>query len=400
MNNNIQNKKAIIVGCGVAGPSLAIMLRRIGIDSEIYESEKNTSDFGILSFTPNAVRSVNTLGIHDMLQADPSPNVYFYKHNGKKIKMPDMLTELKKANADRGMMLRRSHVIETLSQKAIQEEIPIHFEKKLVDILEEDNHVVAIFSDGTQAKGDFLIGCDEPFSKTRKITMPETSTPTYSGRIWIGVDADNLVQHNFSPNAFHMTFGKKVYSGTLVFSDKKTIWWTNVPCPKDKLQEFKSLSPEDLTKKLLELHRDDHELILKFIKSTKNRHIRIPLYVIPHLNTWHKGRVCLIGDAAHATSPFIGQGAAMAMEDAIILAMCLRDIPDWNNAFEKFEKLRKERTEKIVKTSEQSGKFMTSTNPIGKLFRRMLLPTLIKSYTKRMDWIFSYKIDWDKKIKI
>ncbi len=89
----------------------------------------------------------------------------------------------------------------------------------------------------------------------------------------------------------------------------------------------------------------------------------------------------------------------MAMEDAIILAKCLRDIPNWNNAFEKFEKLRKERTEKIVKTSEQSGKFMTSTNPIGKLFRRMLLPSLIKSYAKRLDWIFSYKIDWDEKIK-
>ena len=394
-----KDQNAIIIGCGIAGPSIAIMLKRIGIDSEIYESEKNTSDFGILSFTPNAVRSVKTLGIYDMLQADPSPNVYFYNHHGKQIKMPDMITELKKAKVDNGMMLRRSHVIQTLSQKAIQDGIPIHFEKKLVDILEENSHIAAIFSDGTQAKGDFLIGCDGPFSKTRKIVMPEVSSPTYSGRIWIGVDADTLVQHNLSPNAFHMTFGKKVYSGTIVFSDKKTIWWTNVPCSSDKLREFKALSPENLTQKLLELHKDDHELILEFIKSTKNRHIRIPLCVIPHLDNWHKGRVCLIGDAAHATSPFIGQGAAMAMEDAIVLAMCLRDIPNMNNAFEKFEKLRKERTEKIVKTSEQSGKFMTSTNPIGKLFRRVLLPSLIKSYTKRLDWVFSYNIDWDKKIK-
>ena len=399
MNNKIQDKKAIIVGCGIAGPSLAIMLKQIGIHSEIYESEKNTSDFGILSFTPNAVRSVKTLGIHDMLQADPSPNVYFYKHNGEKIKMPDMKTELKKANVEKGMMLRRSHVIQTLSQKATQDGTSIHFEKKLVSILEEDNHVTAIFSDGTQTRGDFLIGCDGPFSKTRKIIMPKVTSPVYTGRIWIGVDADTLVHHNRSPNAFHMTFGKKVYSGILVFSDKKTVWWTNVPCPTDKLQEFKALSPEDLTQRLLELHKDDHKLISEFIKSTKNKHIRIPLYVIPHLDMWHKDRVCLIGDAAHATSPFIGQGAAMAMEDAIILAKCLRDVPDLNIAFKKFEKLRKERVEKIVKTSEQSGKFMTSTNEIGKLFRRMLLPYLMKSYAKRMDWVFSYEIDWDEKIK-
>ena len=394
-----KNKKAIIIGCGIAGPSLAIMLKRIGIDSEIYESEKNTSDFGILSFTPNAVRSVKMLGIHDKIQADPSPNAYFYKHNGERLSTPDMISELKKAKINEGMMLRRSHVIQTLIQKADEEEIPIHFRKKLVDISEENDQVIAIFSDGTQVQGDFLIGCDGPFSKTRKIILPDSSPPTYTGRIWTGGDVDNSVQHNWSSNAFHMTFGKNAYSGTLVFSDKKTVWWTNVPCPVYKLQEFKALSPESLTQKLLELHKDDHELISKFIISTKNRHVRIPLYVIPHLDTWYKDRVCLIGDAAHATSPFIGQGAAMAMEDAIVLAICLRDMPDLNKAFKKFEKLRKKRTENIVKTSEQSGKFMTSTNPILKLFKRRLLSYFIKSYAKNLDWIFSYKVDWNEKIK-
>ena len=394
-----KNKKAIIIGCGIAGPSLAIMLKRIGIDSEIYESEKSTPDFGILSFTPNAVRSVKILGIHDRMQADPSPNAYFYKHNGERLKTPNMISELKKAKISDGMMLRRSHVIQTLIQKANEDEIPIHFGKKLVDISEENNQVEAIFSDGTQSKGDFLIGCDGPFSKTRKTILPDSPPPRYTGRIWTGGDVDSSVQHDWSSNAFHMTFGKNAYSGTLVFSDKKTVWWTNVPCPINELQEFKALSPEILTQKLLKLHKDDHELISKFIKSTKNKHVRIPLYVTPHLDAWHKGRVCLIGDAAHATSPFIGQGAAMAMEDAIVFAMCLRDIPDLNKAFEKFEKLRKERTEKIVKTSEQSGKFMTSANPILKLFKRRLLSYFIKSYAKNLDWIFSYEIDWDKKVE-
>ena len=94
-----------------------------------------------------------------------------------------------------------------------------------------------------------------------------------------------------------------------------------------------------------------------------------------------------------------GKAPQWPMEDAIVFAMCLRDIPDLNKAFEKFEKLRKERTEKIVKTSEQSGKFMTSTNPILKLFKRRLLSYFIKSYAKNLDWIFSHEIDWDKKIK-
>ena len=224
MDNKTQSKKAIIIGCGIAGPSLAIMLKKIGINSEIYESEKNTPDFGILSFTPNAIRSVKMLGINDRMQADPSPNAYFYKHNGERLETPDMITELKKAKINEGMMLRRSHVIQTLIQKAEEEKIPIHFGKKLVDISEENDQVVAIFSDGTQAKGDFLIGCDGPFSKTRKIILPDSSPPTYTGRIWTGGDVGNSVQHDWSSNSFHMTFGKNAYSGTLVFSDKKTVW--------------------------------------------------------------------------------------------------------------------------------------------------------------------------------
>ena len=138
---------------------------------------------------------------------------------------------------------------------------------------------------------------------------------------------------------------------------------------------------------------------MRFIKSTENKHVRIPLYVIPHLSTWHKDHICLIGDAVHATSSFTGQGAAMAMDDAVVFAMCLRDIPQLNQAFTKFEKLRKKRVERMVKTSQQSDKFMTTTNPIGKLFRKLLLSYSIKSYTKKLDWIFSYKIDWDEKIK-
>lgn len=399
---SVKNKKAIIIGCGIAGPALAIALKRAGIDSEIYESEKTIPKFGILSFSPNAVRMLKVLEISDKIQADPTPNVNFYRHNGKRINTPDFVSELKKASIyDDGMMLRRNHVIEMLIQKAIAEKILIHRGKKLVNIVEEkgeDDKITAIFEDSTQVKGNFLIGCDGPFSKTRNIILPDSPQPTYAGIIWTGADIKDSVQHNWSSNAFHMTFGKNAYSGTIVYSDRKTVWWTNIQCPEEKLSEFKGVSSEEWTEKLLELHKDDHDLISNFIKSAENKHVRIPLYVIPHLDAWHKGSVCLIGDAAHATSPFIGQGAAMAMEDAVVLAKCLRDIPQLNQAFAKFEKLRKQRVEKIVKASQESGKIMTTTNPIGKLFRNMLMSYGIKSYAKKYGWIFSHRIDWDERI--
>ncbi len=90
----------------------------------------------------------------------------------------------------------------------------------------------------------------------------------------------------------------------------------------------------------------------------------------------------------------------MAMEDAVVLAMCLRDVPNLNHAFSTFEKLRKNRVEKVVKSAQQSGDLMKANNPLKKLFRNIVLPfTLNKSIVKKMDWLLSYEIDWNEKIK-
>ena len=90
----------------------------------------------------------------------------------------------------------------------------------------------------------------------------------------------------------------------------------------------------------------------------------------------------------------------MALEDAIVLAKCIRDIPDLSKAFTTFEELRKDRVEQIVKMSLQYGELMKASNSIKRMFRdKMLSAMLNKSVVKKLDWLFSYKIDWDEKIK-
>lgn len=77
MNNKIEHKKNIIIGCGIAGPALAIMLKRIGIDSEIYEAVNSLSNFGILSLTSNAIRMLKILEIYDVVKTDDTEGVFF-----------------------------------------------------------------------------------------------------------------------------------------------------------------------------------------------------------------------------------------------------------------------------------------------------------------------------------
>lgn len=302
-----KKRKAVIIGCGIAGPALAIALKHVGIDSEIFEATKTTPNFGILSLTSNAICVLKLLGVFEKIKTDNSPNAYFYKHDGRLLKIPDMVSELEKHNLDDGIIVHRSNLIQELKEKAVSNGTRINFEKKLVDIQEEPDKVIAIFEDGTEIEGDLLIGCDGPFSKTRNIVLSNSPLPTYSGNIWTGVDLGIYKKFDLLPNAFHMTFGRKTYSGTLTFSDSRTIWWTNVPCPENTLEEFKKMSPGNWTKKLSELHKDDHARMLDSIKSGNNKHVRIPLYDIPYLPTWHKNSVCLIGDAAQPLLHILGK---------------------------------------------------------------------------------------------
>ena len=123
-------------------------------------------------------------------------------------------------------------------------------------------------------------------------------------------------------------------------------------------------------------------------------------YDLPVVEHWHDGhgRMVLIGDAAHATSPAAGQGASMALEDAVILAQCLRDLPDTASAFTHFEELRRDRTEKIVKLGHRSSA-SKAAGPVGRVFRDLMLPFMFRRAEKddgrSLTWLQGHHIDFD-----
>ena len=106
-------------------------------------------------------------------------------------------------------------------------------------------------------------------------------------------------------------------------------------------------------------------------------------YDFPRVPTWYNDRMIIIGDAVHATSPSSGQGASMAIEDAVVLAKCLRDIPDTAAAFAAFKKLRKERVERVVKHGKRSGDGKAQ-GAVGAMIRDLVLPTITGLATTRV----------------
>jgi 2-polyprenyl-6-methoxyphenol hydroxylase-like FAD-dependent oxidoreductase len=124
-------------------------------------------------------------------------------------------------------------------------------------------------------------------------------------------------------------------------------------------------------------------------------------YDMPVVRRWHNERMVIVGDAAHATAPSSGQGASMALEDAVILAKCLRDSPDPGTAFGTFATLRRDRVEKIVKHGARSASDKAA-GPVARVIRDAILPVMFKRAAKdggrSMTWLQGHHIDFDEPV--
>jgi 2-polyprenyl-6-methoxyphenol hydroxylase-like FAD-dependent oxidoreductase len=164
---------------------------------------------------------------------------------------------------------------------------------------------------------------------------------------------------------------------------------------------LEGITSEERKQRLLELFRGDQPFIRNIIRAAETTFPDFPSYAIPKQRSWHQGPVVLLGDAAHAISPSSGQGASMALEDAVVLAKCLRDISNLEQAFGTYEHLRRERTEQMyeVGVKQDSGKF-ASGHPMQAWFRDLMTPFFLKRVTpESLEWLYSYRVDWNTPIE-
>jgi AraC family transcriptional regulator len=117
--------------------------------------------------------------------------------------------------------------------------------------------------------------------------------------------------------------------------------------------------------------------------------------------TWHRGPMVIIGDAAHATSPSSGQGASLAIEDAVVLAKCLRDLPGPEQAFVTFERLRRRRVERVVQYSARIGK-SKAAGAVARWFRDLFMPLALKHFANPAAhaWLYAYHVDWNERTSV
>jgi 2-polyprenyl-6-methoxyphenol hydroxylase-like FAD-dependent oxidoreductase len=167
------------------------------------------------------------------------------------------------------------------------------------------------------------------------------------------------------------------------------MWWSTQPGHGIDAAAFRAMDQHALKRHLLNFHAGWHDPITQLLEAAENIVVTQTLDVAT-LPTWSRKRTLLIGDAAHATSPHAGQGASLALEDAMRLARLMRDGQELGATFQKFEDERRPRAERVVALARRNGNSKREFSVTGAWIRDRMLKLLIPVTARGMDWMYAY----------
>jgi 2-polyprenyl-6-methoxyphenol hydroxylase-like FAD-dependent oxidoreductase len=393
-----RTRTALVIGGGIAGPAAAIAFHKAGIDSVVFEAHATAAD-GIgafLTLASNGVDALRILGADTAAVAAgfPTPSITLRSATGKRLghtstggSLPDGTTS---------QTIKRADLYRALHQEARNRGLRTEHGKRLVDAHDAGDGIRAVFADGSEAVADVLIGCDGVNSVVRTMIDPAAPAPTYSGLLTTGGYVRG-VHVNSEPGSYEMIFGHQAFFGYTMAPDREVWWFANVPRRDEPARgEVEGIRGEDLRDQLLDLYAMDAGPAVALIQGTSQIMPMSPIHTVRRLPAWHNERMIVIGDAAHAPSPTSGQGASLSIEDAVVLAKCLRDLPSSDLAFASFDSTRRARVERIVKWSARINN-NKAAGPVARAFRDAMLPTILKLTTnsKALKQTYDHHIPWE-----
>lgn len=376
--------KITILGAGIGGLCAAIALENNGFKVQIMESAEAFKPVGAgIALSPNAVNALEVLGIKDSILASALPykSGAMLQVNGKTISAMNLGKIISRAGGA-FVSLHRHELHAALAARLTSTQV--HFQKRCIKIEQKETNIRLWFSDGTEETTDILIAADGIHSVVRKYFLPESSE-RYSGQTcWRGVCKRGAIEID----GVSETWGKGIRFGKVPLKDDRIYWFAVLDAP---AEHHKNMSKRDLIK----LFQDFHEPVPRIIEQTAEADIfQSDLNDLLPISQFAFGNVLLLGDAAHATTPNMGQGACMAIEDAAMLNILLKENKNFQEVFAEFGKRRIERTTKIVNMSYRFGKLSQSKNPMVIWLRNNLMKIMPESMNVSMyDFLFGYKVN-------
>jgi 2-polyprenyl-6-methoxyphenol hydroxylase-like FAD-dependent oxidoreductase len=388
-----RTRTALIVGGGIAGPATAMALLKAGIESTVYEAHPTGAD-GVGSFltlAANGLDALRVLGVDEAAMAVGFPTPSITLRNARGRHLGETLTGPQPAGGAGSHTMKRADLYAVLHDAAVGRGVDVQLGRRLVSASSSDGGGVrAVFADGTEAVADVLIGADGVHSTVRRLIDPAAPAPTYAGLITTGGYARGVTV-DAPTGVYEMIFGRRAFFGYATAPDGEVWWFSNVP---QRPEPARGSLAGDWRSRLMELHRGDAGPALPLIEASGDMLPMSAIHSIPHLPRWHRDGMVVIGDAAHAPSPTSGQGASLSIEDALVLAQCLRDWPA-TDAFARFEERRRPRVERIIKAAARINN-SKAAGPVGGFIRDAVMPLFLRMAARGAAAETVYHVDWNE----
>jgi 2-polyprenyl-6-methoxyphenol hydroxylase-like FAD-dependent oxidoreductase len=387
-----KKKKIIINGGGICGLTTAIALQNLGFEIEIYEVAAAFKAVGAgLVLSANALEALKAIGILASVTNVGNNIEHFYIKSDKggvlsETNSPKVVVSAN--SAVRTISIHRADLHQVLLDQ-LNDSVKLFTKKKAIGFNSIDNKVELVFEDGTKTTGDYLLACDGIHSNIRKQLVPNISIRYAGYTCWRGVLEHNI--ENFDTTFATETWGKNGRFGVVPLTKNRIYWFACINSKKAENEFYKTYSIQQLQENYKEYHFPISEALL----LTKQENIFWDdISDFKPLKKLAFGNVLLMGDAGHATTPNMGQGACQAIEDAAILKLCFKKETTIEIAFESFEQLRLPRTTQIVNNSWTFGKLAQISNGLGINMRNFMIKHTPESVTKKqIDFLYNVSFD-------
>jgi salicylate hydroxylase len=386
--------RVLIAGAGIGGLTAALALRQAGFDAHVYEQASVLREVGAgVAISPNAVKVLHGLGLAEALR---TVGVVSHSMDSRDWQSGALLgrVPLAEAAVERWgapfYHLHRADLHDALRAALGDEHITLG--SRCVAVEQDDHVVTARFADGREAAGELLIGADGIHSVVREyVAGPDR--PIWSRQIsWRGL-APATVGHEAGLEVRHHSFWgpRMIFVCFYVSAGRLVNWVGNTQSDDDWHEE--SWSARGDRDEVLRLFAGWHPEVQALIAGTEQV-FKWALFDRPPLENWTRGRVTLLGDAAHPMLPYMAQGASQSIEDAFVLASRLaadREHPQ--RAIEEYAARRRDRTDSVQAASREASRVVRLTDPAEVQARNARLGDNPEAPIARFDWIWSYDVE-------
>ena len=385
-NGGALSTDVIVVGGNMGGLATGIALRKLGLDAVVLERMPSQPDIGGgLHIWTNGSKALDWLGIEDELRAVGAPvETLEFRDSGGGLLLKAKVGELERKHGGHGAFFIARVDLPRALLKQLGDGV-VRWGSNVTGVTQDAEGVTATLQDGTEVRGSVLIGADGIQSLVRR-TMFGPIEPRSAGYEDWGAVIE--FEHPKAPVGYYPTYwGRGTRLGIANVGLGRLYWAAAIQRPPSERG-----SPPDLGE-MLEVYRSWPQPVAEVIQATDPKLLfGAEIKDLVPMKVWGEGRITLIGDAAHATTPNAGRGVSEALEDAVVVARNLAELPDLRErgrvarALRDYEDRRRKPTTSVIKLSRQIGLLGKWKNPVAvsvrKVYVRIINPPTVMAMRK------------------